>query len=106
MENEFQNNNQEKVEESIQQEKVKIEKDKGVGPIIGSIIIIILIIIGGIYYWNSIIDERAATQDTSEQSEAESISEIEAELNTTDLDNLDAELEQIEAEFEAEIQQN
>lgn len=90
------------------------EDKKSVGSIIGIIIIIVIIIIGGLYYWGSYLNkqdlasltpEEIASQDDTaveqlqEQGTSDEIADIEADLNATDLEGLDAELEQIEMEL-------
>jgi FtsZ-interacting cell division protein ZipA len=81
-----------------------------VGGIIGTIIIIALIVLGGLYFWGKRIEESRAKQDLVsegndtqqvEMSEADNIrntnasddiNAIEADLNATNLNNLDSEL--------------
>lgn len=88
-----------------------MEQNKsGLGSILGIVIIISLIILGGLYFWGKRIEESklretmvgAETQLMTEQNEATAIrsvsssddlGSIEADLNATNLDNLDAELE-------------
>lgn len=88
--------------------------EKSMGPLIGSIIIVVILIAGGFYLWNKEMteDEMAGednmmmddsgttmmegdvktkaleTQNTSDETSA-----IEADLNATDLNNMDAELQ-------------
>ncbi|NCS99262.1 hypothetical protein GW764_03695 [Candidatus Parcubacteria bacterium] len=74
-------------------------KEEGtVGPLIGSIIVIILIILGGIYYFNNVdlVSKNSSNID-------EELLEIEAEINKTNLDDIDTELDQIQREIEAEL---
>ncbi len=82
---------------------------KGVGPIIGSIIIILVIAIGGIYYLkntkdkiteNKPIDNSTTTLGTSTE-----ISDIQNDLDGTDVDNLDKELIDIESEIDAALKE-
>ena len=80
-----------------------------IGSIVSTIIIIALIILGGLYFWGKRIEEAKNAQTTmtdtttanAEQNEAatirstsssDDVSSIEADLNATNLDNLDAEL--------------
>ncbi|OHA89620.1 MAG: hypothetical protein A3C70_02595 [Candidatus Zambryskibacteria bacterium RIFCSPHIGHO2_02_FULL_43_14] len=64
-----------------------------IGPIIGIIVILAIIILGGLYFWNQRADvtdqtvESINTQNVSDEAAA-----IEADLNATDIENLDAEL--------------
>ena len=63
------------------------------GLIIGVIVILAIIILGGLYFWSQRVDvtdqavESINTQSTSDEAAA-----IEADLNTTNVENLDAEL--------------
>lgn len=63
------------------------------GPIIGIVVILAIIILGGLYFWSQRADvadqavESINAQDTSDEAAA-----IEADLNATDVENLDAEL--------------
>lgn len=107
------NKNFEKENEQVQnfennQEPQKIKEESGVGPVIGSIIVIILIILGGIYYWNSIKDRVPVetNQNTqAEQNADEDLSEIEAEIDLSELDQIDQDVSEIEAEIENEQNQ-
>ncbi|HBD24666.1 MAG: hypothetical protein A2566_02990 [Candidatus Zambryskibacteria bacterium RIFOXYD1_FULL_40_13] len=92
------------------------ENKSSVGSIIGTIIIIAIIILGGLYFWGKRIEENKAKENlittfsepSTNSSEANAISSvtaeddlnsIEADLNATNFDNLDAELNS-EAELE------
>lgn len=85
-----------------------------IGGVIGTIIILSLIILGGLYFWGKRIEESKAKQDlvadsipeqatteettiVTELGESDDLDSIEAELNATNLDGLDSELN-IEAE--------
>ena len=85
-------------------------KNEGrVGPIIGTIIILVIIILGGIYYAKLVketIDNRRALEqsqqeaekaeaDLANQSTGDSVESIQADLDKTNIDVLDAELDQI-----------
>ena len=82
-----------------------------IGGIIGTIIIIALIILGGLYFWGKRIEESRAKQELTsdntptqaEVNEAASIksvsssddlNSIEGDLNATNFENLDAEMQQ------------
>ena len=88
------------------------ENKSSIGSIIGTIIVIAIIILGGLYFWGKRIDEARLQKDlvsgentqveADENMEANTIksvnssddySSIEADLNSTNLDNLDAELQ-------------
>ena len=91
---------------------------KSIGPIIGIAIIVIIIIFGGLYYWGAQISNQEAgdqqenltaqhienqadpvTQGLQTQRASDEIVDIEADLSTTDLENLDQELGNIDLEF-------
>ncbi len=87
------------------------ENKSSIGSIIGTIIVIAIIILGGLYFWGKRIDEAKIKNDlvsgdnsqaqSDENMEANSIksvsgsddyNSIEADLNGTNFNNLDAEL--------------
>jgi len=85
---------------------------KPMGPIVGVVIIVIVLIFGGLYFWGAKVskektmtaEEITAQEDVmliklKEQSESDEIADIEADLNATDLEGLDAELEQIDQDL-------
>ena len=75
-------------------------KGGSAGPIIGIIVILAIIILGGLYFWSqrsaddasSEADTAAALNAINAQSTADDTSTIEADLNTTQIENLDAEM--------------
>ncbi|KKQ77716.1 MAG: hypothetical protein A2644_03395 [Candidatus Zambryskibacteria bacterium RIFCSPHIGHO2_01_FULL_39_63] len=82
---------------------------KSAGPLIAVIIILALIIIGGLYF----LKERSSqevyiptttsdsiTDSLNEQSDSDDLNSIEADLNATNLDNLDQGAAAIEAELQ------
>jgi len=86
------------------------EKSKNVGAVIGVVIIIAILVVGAFYFWGKKIDEAGnpetilsepdtTTESLLNQSDSTEIPDIEADLNATDLDNLDAELQTIEQEL-------
>ena len=86
------------------------DEKKSMGPVVGIIIIIILIVLGGWYYWSTqiqgemtpeeiIAGEDVALLDLQEQGTSDEVADIEADLDATDLEGLDAELEQIDNEL-------
>lgn len=85
-----------------------IKKPTGsVGPMIGSLIVIIIITIGGFYFWNSISERLnkesvidAQVEELGTQSDSDEIEDIEADLQNTNFDDLDTELDAIDQEFE------
>jgi len=85
-------------------------KEKSVGSIIAIIIIIAVIIIGGLYFWGKTINDLGINTDkelTSDemlnslntQKTSDELTDIEADLNATDLDELDTELQNIDMEL-------
>ena len=85
-----------------------IEK-KSIGPLVAVIIILALIIIGGLYF----LKERSAqeiyvpaeqndaiTESLNQQSNSDDLDSIEADLNATNLDNLNEGAAAIEAELQ------
>ncbi len=92
------------------------ENSNGKGPLIGSIIVILILIAGLAYLWQNFPEQSPgmpsgmsgedienlpdeATQSLESQSSSDEISAIEADLNSTDLHNIDAELDTINAEL-------
>jgi flagellar basal body-associated protein FliL len=90
----------------------EIKKDSGAGPIIGSIIIIILIVLGGLYFLGYVNNQKSKLNQTPEQNTEQVNSQeiadpelvkINDELNATSTDNIDQELNQIDAEIDASL---
>lgn len=105
------------------------EPTKSYGPIIGIVIIVVLIIVAGFYFWGKNLEDKYVTKDASIEatenvtkaienatadtsitetepenigvtvSESDTIEDLESELNSTIIDELDAELESIDAEL-------
>lgn len=80
-------------------------KSSSAGPIVGTVIIIIIIVLGGLYFWGkklaiAPVDEQ--TEELQDVSASDAVADIEADLDATDLDSLDADLGNLEAEFEGE----
>lgn len=91
---------------------------KSVGPIIGIAIILIVLIFGGLYYWGGkisnqelrnqqesitaeeILDQQDESLESLQvQSTSDEIVEIEADLDLTNLEGLDKELDNIDVEL-------
>jgi len=85
------------------------ENKSSIGSIIGTIIIIALIILGGLYFWGKRIEESKNIQSLTEEpvteeeiqaerdaivetNSSDELSSIEADLNATEINNLDSEL--------------
>jgi len=66
------------------------------GPIIGVVVIIVIIILGGLYFWSqrgvNDTDLEGVIDDINMQSDADDVSSIEADLESTDIENLDSEM--------------
>lgn len=91
------------------------EAKKSLGPVVGAVIVVLVIIVGGLYFWGTQLNkEQGDAEITAEeitaqadpaldaleqQGTSDEIADIEADLTATDLDGLDAELEQIENEL-------
>ena len=82
---------------------------KSKGPLIAVIIILVLIIIGGLYFLKTrsaeepfvpAVQEDTITASLNQQSQSDDLNSIEADLNATNLDNLDQGAAVIEAELQ------
>lgn len=80
------------------------------GPTVGIIIIVLILILGFIYIFfgrENRIDlmetNDASEEQLLEQSDSTELEDIEMDADNTDLDNLDAELREMEAELELNI---
>lgn len=70
------------------------------GSIIAVIVILIIIILGGLYFWNQRagvggideLDNSSAVESINTQSSSDEAAVIEADLNATKIENLDADL--------------
>jgi uncharacterized protein HemX len=86
------------------------KEENGVGPIVGVIIILIVIILGGLYFWykrahapaptdSAAVTEAATDAEVSEimtTSSSDDTASIEADLNNTNTDGLNSQLNAIE----------
>ncbi len=87
----------------------QVEK-KSAGPFIAVIIILVLIIVGGLYFLKTRSSQPAyvaptenvdtVTESLNTQSDSDELNSIEADLNATNLDNLDQGAAAIEAELQ------
>lgn len=73
------------------------EKNGGAGPIIAVIIILALVILGALYFWGERKDRDEVIDDSAldaieTQSSSDETDSIEADLDATDVDNLDSEI--------------
>lgn len=62
------------------------------GPIIGAIVILAIVILGGLYFWGQRAGNETAVDEIDRQNSSDEAAAIEADLDTTDVENLDAEL--------------
>jgi len=103
----------EKMEASV---KMPVQ-EKHTGGAIGAIIIVIILAVGGLYYWGKQINERqvtvndamtaeeiannpdARTEILGAQGSSDEVLDIEADLDATNLEGLDAELDAINQEL-------
>jgi len=77
------------------------EKESKVGPLIGSIIIIIIIVVGGIYFLSTQVERiNTETQETVQDEALVETTNIGEDLNDLNLNDIDAELDAIDAEFD------
>ena len=116
MENETPQMNQEEkpgvenAEQAAPEMSVGEPEKKSAGPVFGIVIIVVLLILAGFYFWGTLNDsmspaEIAAEADTAlesleTQSTSDEISDIEADLDATSLDDLDQELGDIDLELD------
>lgn len=112
MENETpQENQEEQLEvEMAAPESVNEPEKKSAGPVFGIIIIVVLLILGGFYFWGTLNDSMSPAEIEAEidtalesletQSTSDEVSDIEADLDATLLDDLDKELEDIDLELD------
>lgn len=72
------------------------ENGGSAGPVIGVIIILAIIVLGGLYFWGQrsdrSVDTDAVVESIETQSEEDDTASIETDLDATDIENLDAEL--------------
>ena len=87
-------------------------QQKSMGPMLGIVIIVVLLVLGGFYFWGTQIKDKSQVQENAEvtaedianqedtalenlntQSTSDEIDDIEADLDATDLESLDSELD-------------
>jgi len=88
-------------------EPINPSNENSVGPVIAIIIILAMIILGGLYFWNERSNQPATSNEAlsgsleemtasiEKQSSSDETSSIEADLNNTNVDNLDSELQKL-----------
>lgn len=70
-------------------------QENSTGPVIATVIILAVIILGGLYFWGARSNMNDGVENTAAittQSTADDTTSIEGDLNETNVDNLDAEL--------------
>lgn len=74
-------------------------REGSVGPVIGTIIILAVIVLGGLYFWSQrgtpVMEEAdvdAVVEEINTQEASNEPASIEADLEATDVDNLDSQL--------------
>ena len=84
------------MEEEQNNVRASTETDNSAGPIIGVVVILVLILLGGLYFWNQRADTEMSTDRTVEsitiQNSSDDTASIEADLDATDVENVDSEL--------------
>jgi uncharacterized protein HemX len=81
-------------------EQINRGNEGSAGPVIGIIIILAVIVLGGLYFWGQRTNETAQEEDNlaaeldeiGNQSSSDEVTAIEADLQSTDIESLDAEL--------------
>lgn len=92
------------------------EEKSDAGAWIASVIIVVIIFIGGIYFWNNIKsvpitdtddDKEEMSEEVSSELPAndETIEDLETDLQSVDIEELDSELDEIDAEFDAALEE-
>lgn len=87
------------------------QKDGTVGPLVGSIIVILILLVGGLYFLETLISAQKTEiqtqevlesqgntlqiEETVKQSTSDEVEAIEADLRSTNIDDLDKDLNQI-----------
>lgn len=87
-------------------------ENRPAGPVIGAVIIILILVVGALYFWGAKLNKEAnqtpedilnAEDQTVDQLQTQStsteIDDINVDLNVTDLNNLDADLKNIDKEL-------
>jgi len=86
-----------------QSQKAPEKKGSDVGALIGIIIIIIVLVVGGLYFYGSRVsttgDEQ--TDELLDVNSSDELDAIEEDLDNTDLEGLDSELDSIGTELES-----
>lgn len=76
------------------------EKDSKVGPVVGSVIVVLIIIVGGLYFWSNYVEQIKQEGETTEEQTVAEVEKIQNELEDINLDDINSELDAIDAEFD------
>ena len=72
------------------------ENGSSIGPIVGTIVILLIIVLGAFYFWgerkSSTPNVDNTVQDIKMQDKSDDTSSIEADLQSTDVESVDAQL--------------
>ena len=87
-----------------------VEKKSSIGSLIAVIVILVLIVVGGLYFLNQRASQPsyippaeqgdAITESLNQQSNSDDLNSIEADLNATDINNIDQGASAVEAELQ------
>jgi len=109
-----QNNKEKSSDEQRAEQNASSAKNIQAGPIVGSVIVIVVLVLGGLYFLGKKVSEEGVfapepeaiqnapdkvTDALQEQGTSDEIADIEKDLDATILDELDAELKDIETEL-------
>lgn len=82
-----------------------VRKEGSVGATVGSVIVILIILAGGLYFMDSLREKIEDDENPSSETATTSINQIDAELDAMEIEQLDAEMVEIEAEIEAALEE-
>ena len=75
---------------------IPTENGSSIGPIVGTIVILLIIVLGAFYFWgerkSSTPNVDNTVQDIKMQDKSDDTSSIEADLQSTDVESVDAQL--------------
>jgi hypothetical protein len=100
--------------ESVQYSSPLPAEHRGsMGAVIGAIIIVVILLLIGLYLWGAQLAQSPSTvteevvEETSDEAPltgTDAVADIESDLEATEFEEIDDELNSIEAELEAELQ--
>lgn len=83
--------------ENVQNQTPRPQSTDNIGPLIAIVIILLLIIVGGLYFWISQNEEPVMQPETTQ--EEDNSAELESSVDISELESIEADLADIEAEF-------